>query len=63
MAKKIKNKIPRNSLVRAMISRHPRSGKIKDRREERGGSKNKQSEYLEEQQQKNIEEPEGEPKP
>ena len=36
----------RNNTVSAMIARHPRAGKLHDRRQDRGGARNEQAEYL-----------------
>ena len=36
----------RNNTVSAMIARHPRAGKLHDRRQDRGGARNEQSQWL-----------------
>lgn len=49
-AKKKKKKLPkaRNPIAKAMNLRHNKNTKMKDRRSPRGGSKNKQQEYISE---------------
>lgn len=45
---KIEKKLPRNPVAVAMNQRYKGSTIMHDRREERGGDKNKQLEYIEE---------------